>query len=874
MSPTAPPPPPDSPAAVAPRPPSRLADFVQSNRAALTLLLVPVVFALVGIAVSHLIREVQYADVVAALADTSWQAVALAAGFTALSFLALTFNDYDALHYVGHPLPWPQAALTAFSAYAVGNIAGFGPLSGGAIRYRAYSRLGLGPEEIGKVIAFVTLAFGLGLAAITSLALLAVAEDAAGATALSPNALRLIAAAMLAAIVLVFWLGRGGRGLHVGGVRLALPSLPLALRQFLVTIVDVAAAASVLYVLLPAGSVGWPALLCIYSVALGLGVLSHVPGGLGVFETVIVAGLGPSVDLESVLGALILYRLTYFVLPLVVATLVVGLGEVRATAESPAMAGFRRVGGRIAPTLIAALTFVTGVLLVFSSVAPVQPDRLDILALWLPLPIVEAAHFLSSLLGLGLIVSARGLSHRLDGAWWMTLFAAAGALVFSPLRAQLPTQTVLVIILLIALLPSRRMFNRPASLFPEALTPTWIASIAVVVIGAFVILFFAYRDVEYSHELWWQFEFSAEAPRGLRALLGITVVASLLAVISLLRPAAAAPPPPADPATIARAVAIAESQGAPGANLVRMGDKRLLFSEDGRGFLMYGRQGRSWIGLFDPVGPPETWAELIWRFIETARAAGGRAVFYQVSPALLAACADAGMRAYKLGEMAVVDLTRFDLKGGTWSSLRNSLSRGQRDGLDFAILQPPDLPAAYDELERVSDGWLDHHNAREKGFSLGAFERDYVLSQPVAVLRLHGRIVAFANLLLTGRREQCSIDLMRFAPEAPSGSMVYLFGRMMIEMRDQGFKSFQLGMAPLAGMSDSQHAPAWDVIAATVFENGEKLYNFKGLRAFKEKFRPDWQPRYLAVSGSSNPAFALMDTTLLIGGGLKGVIGK
>lgn len=871
MNPTAPSPPPDTP--TEPEPP-RLAGFLRANRTALSLLLIPVIFGLVGIAVSHLIREVQYVDVVQALGDASWQAVALAIGFTAVSFLALTFNDYDALDYVGHPLPWPQAALTAFSAYAVGNIAGFGPLSGGAIRYRAYSRLGLGPEEIGRVIAFVALAFGFGLAAITSLALLVVAEDAAGATGLNPGVLRLVAGAMLGAILLLFWFGRGGRRLPIAGIRLGLPPAPLALRQFLVTVVDVTAAASVLYVLLPAGSVGWPALLCIYAVALGLGVLSHVPGGLGVFETVIVAGLGKAVDLESVLGALILYRLVYFVLPLAAATLAVAVGELRATAESPAIAGLRRVGGRITPTLIAALSFVTGVLLVFSSVAPAQPDRLDILAQWLPLPIVEAAHFLSSLLGLGLIVSARGLAHRLDGAWWLSLLACTGALVFSPLRAQLPTQTVLVIVLMIALLPSRRMFYRPATLFPEALTPAWLASIAVVVIGAFVILFFAYRDVEYSHELWWQFEFSADAPRGLRAMLGITLVSSLFAVMSLLRPAAATMPlPPADPAMIARAADIVVHQNAAGANLVRMGDKRLLFSEDGRGFLMYGRQGRSWIGLFDPVGPPDVWAELLWRFIEMARAAGGRAVLYQVSPAMLAACADAGMRAYKLGEMAVVDLTRFDLKGGTWSAMRNSLSRGDRDGLDFAILQPAELPAVYDELARVSDSWLGQHNAREKGFSLGAFERDYVLSQPVAVLRLEGRIVAFANLLMTDAREQCSIDLMRFAPEAPSGSMVYLFGKMMLEMRDQGFKAFQLGMAPLAGMSDSQHAPTWDVIAATVFENGEKFYNFKGLRAFKEKFRPDWQPRYLAVSGSTNPVFALMDTTLLIGGGLKGVIG-
>lgn len=147
-----------------------------------------------------------------------------------------------------------------------------------------------------------------------------------------------------------------------------------------------------------------------------------------------------------------------------------------------------------------------------------------------------------------------------------------------------------------------------------------------------------------------------------------------------------------------------------------MGDKSLLFSEDETAFLMYGQQGRSRIALFDPVGPAEAWPDLVWRFVETTREAGCRPVLYQVTPALLGACADAGLRAWKFGEMAVVDLTRFDLKGGQWSAMRNTLSRGQRDGLDFEVLPPAALPGAIDELEWVSDAWLAHHKAKERAF--------------------------------------------------------------------------------------------------------------------------------------------------------------
>ncbi|MGO7425933.1 phosphatidylglycerol lysyltransferase domain-containing protein, partial [Rhizobium ruizarguesonis] len=136
------------------------------------------------------------------------------------------------------------------------------------------------------------------------------------------------------------------------------------------------------------------------------------------------------------------------------------------------------------------------------------------------------------------------------------------------------------------------------------------------------------------------------------------------------------------------------------------------------------------------------------------------------------------------------------------------------------------------------------------------------------------RIVAFANILVTESRQEGTIDLIRFSPDAPKGSMDFLFVQIMEYLREQGFTHFNLGMAPLSGMSKRESAPVWDRIGSTVFEHGERFYNFKGLRAFKSKFHPHWQPRYLAVSGGGNPMIALMDATFLIGGGLKGVVRK
>jgi phosphatidylglycerol lysyltransferase len=832
-----------------------------------------IVFGLVALAIFHLTTEVRYDDVVLALSETKYSSILLALLFTGLSFFALVFYDVNALEFINKKVPFPHVALTAFSAYAVGNTAGFGALSAGAIRYRAYSRLGLTPEDIARVIAFVTLSFGLGLAAVGSIALLVIADEMGPLIGINGLWLRLIAGVVLALLALLMFMGRGGREVSIGSFSLRLPDSRTWSRQFLVTAFDIAASASVLFVLLPDSSIAWPAFLAVYAIAVGLGVLSHVPAGLGVFETVIIAWLGNAVNVDAVLGSLVLYRVIYHVIPLAIAILAVAAAELRRFVDHPAASSVRRIGGRLMPQLLSTFALLLGVMLIFSSVTPTPDSNLEFLSDYVPLSIIESAHFMSSLLGLVMVVAARGLGQRLDGAWWVLVCSALLALTLSLLKAIALVEAAFLLFLIFGLVVSRRLFNRPASLFNQALTTGWLTAIAVICICAVVILFFVYRDVDYSNQLWWQFEFADEAPRGLRAVLGISILSAAIATFSLLRPATGRPAPASNDA-IERAVEIVQKYGVADANLVRMGDKSIMFSDKGDAFIMYGKQGRSWIALFDPIGPRQALPDLVWRFVETARAAGCRAVFYQISPAMLPACADAGLRAFKLGELAVVNLSNFELKGGKWANLRQTASRAVRDGLEFEVIEPNDVPSVVDELSAVSESWLDDHNAKEKGFSLGAFDPDYVSSQPVGVLKKDGRIVAFANILVTKTQEEGSVDLMRFSPDAPKGSMDFLFVQILEYLRNAGFHRFNLGMAPLSGMSKRESAPVWDRVGGTVFEHGERFYNFKGLRAFKAKFHPEWQPRYLAVSGGISPMIALMDATFLIGGGLRGVVRK
>ncbi|CAI9402105.1 Phosphatidylglycerol lysyltransferase [Pleomorphomonas sp. T1.2MG-36] len=824
------------------------------------------------LALSRLLSNVVYDDLIEAIDDTPWSRIGLALMFTAGSFLALSIYDVHALRFAGARLPYRLVALASFCAYAVGNIAGFGPLTGGSVRYRFYSPFGLEPEAIAKVVAYVAAAFGFGLAFVAGLGLTIAGPDLASLIGMSGATVRgigLLALAGVGAVLLLAALRRGR--VTVFGRAVALPDVRDVISQLLATSVDVICAAAVLYVLLPDGDVSFLVVLAVFSVAVGAGVLSHLPGGVGIFETIVVGALGTRLPIDGVISALLIYRIVYYVVPLVVAVVAMIVSEARrATMASPAL--MAAVSG-IAPVMLGTLAMVLGAMLVFSGVTPPADTRLDLMSSFFPLPLVEGAHFVGSVIGVFLLVAGRGLVHRLDGAWWLTLSLTALSIPLGLLKALAVGEAILMAILIVGLVSSRHLYNRPASLLHDRLSPAWWLCIASILALALGILFFVYKEVPYSHDLWWQFEMSAAAPRSLRAAVGIGLATAAVATWLLIRPPSGRIEP-ANSDDLARAVAILASAGHASANLVRMGDKNLMFSDDGAAFLMYAKRGRSWISLGDPVGPEAGQRELAWRFIEMARAHGGRAVFYQVPAESLSLYADAGLSAFKLGEEAVVDLAAFDIKGTRRGNLRNAINKAERDGIVFEVVPPEAVPAIMDELVAVSASWLKARKAREKTFSLGAFETDYVASQPVAVLKRVGRIFAFATLMVSGDGQEAAIDLMRFTPKSPNGTMELLFTRVLLHFKAAGFRDFSLGMAPLAGLSDSPMAPLWHKLGRAAFEHGNAFYNFHGLRAFKTKFDPVWRQRYMAVAGGLNPLLALADVTFIISGGLKGAVSK
>jgi phosphatidylglycerol lysyltransferase len=270
----------------------------------------------------------------------------------------------------------------------------------------------------------------------------------------------------------------------------------------------------------------------------------------------------------------------------------------------------------------------------------------------------------------------------------------------------------------------------------------------------------------------------------------------------------------------------------------------------------------------DPVGPSEEREELVWRFRELADQAGAWSVFYQVSAEHLPTYLDAGLALSKLGEEGRVSLPGFSLDGSARAELRQAHRRAGRDGLRFRIVPAEGVAPLMPALRRVSDEWLQARSTAEKGFSLGRFSEPYLNRFPLALVEREAEIVGFANLWDSDRREELSVDLMRHANAAPRGVMDFLFVEVMLWGRAQGYRWFNLGMAPLAGLEEHRLAPAWHKVGRFVYRHGEEFYNFAGLRQYKEKFLPEWRPRYLAAPGRLAWPRVLLDVTTLISGGI------
>ncbi|MCJ7842789.1 phosphatidylglycerol lysyltransferase domain-containing protein [Lederbergia sp. NSJ-179] len=297
-----------------------------------------------------------------------------------------------------------------------------------------------------------------------------------------------------------------------------------------------------------------------------------------------------------------------------------------------------------------------------------------------------------------------------------------------------------------------------------------------------------------------------------------------------------------------------------------LGDKRLFISDDGKAMLQFAVKGKNIVVLGDPQGEKSSFKSVLMKINEMADHYGYNCIFYQVSDELMSLYHDLGYHFFKLGEEATVDLDSFTISGKKNAGLRSTFNRFEKNGYTFSVYSPPFSHDFLEKIKHVSDEWLG--KKREKQFSLGFFDQDYLSNAPIAVLKdADGEIIAFMNIMPTYQDGSISVDLMRYLPTAPSGVNDVLFIYLFRWAKEKGYRHFNLGMAPLSNVGFTKHSFLRERMASAVFHNVRYMYKFSGLRDFKNKYHPNWSGKYLAYRNKYSLASTMILVTKMISKG-------
>ncbi len=287
-----------------------------------------VVLALSIGVLGHFLRHLDVAKVVETMGTIPWTSILAGIAFGAGGYAAMVGYDWSALQYIGARVPWRSMLLASFCGYAIGNTAGFTLVTGGAVRLRIYSRAGLDVSDIGRVTLFCMVAFGFGICAVSALSLLAHPHALADLVKIPAGTISTIGLAISILVVAFLFLCGRGREMRILRWQFKLPSAGLVLRQLVISAIDIGFACAALFIVLPHGAgLAFTDFLPVFCAALAFGIISHVPGGVGVFEATMLYALRHKLPAEQIVGGLLMFRIIYYILPMAQAIAILSVVE-------------------------------------------------------------------------------------------------------------------------------------------------------------------------------------------------------------------------------------------------------------------------------------------------------------------------------------------------------------------------------------------------------------------------------------------------------------------------------------------------------------------------------------------------------------------
>lgn len=721
------------------------------------------------------------------------------------------------------------------------NIAGFGGLLGATLRAYFYGKKA-SKTKILLAISKIAIFLLSGLSVLCWLALALIFSSHSGGTHLARYTIWLIGGGCYFPIIFAITQFHDSKIFHDLTLKLELGIVSSSTLEWLFV--------SLFFILigyLMGVKTNFVAVLPMYIVAEIIGVVSMVPGALGSFDFIMLMELSLlGVARYTAVVWLLLFRVFYYIVPVLI-------GGILALTDlgnrfNQYFDDLPRQGlHKLSHGLLTAFMYASGVMMLIAASLPDLTNSNKFLMRVYPFTFFFFHQLTTVLFAIALLACARGVEARLKKAYWPTLILLLIGIINTLWNLGTWSLTIYLAIVLLMVLFSHKTLYREK--FVYSMSKMIIdGTIFMGSLILYIIIGIINRS-QYlaTHHIPGFLIFPGEKI-WLSGLIGLLL--GLLVMFLIMHYFTSTPDPFSgfDSVDSGRVLkVIQEFGGNETSHLAFLNDKRIYYyraNDHDQLFFMFRPKYDKLIVMGEPVGNQQYIRQACRQFMEEADRFGYQTVFYEVGPATTMLLHEFGFDFFKTGEDGLVKLADFTLAGKRQRSQRALMHKFDREGYQFSIVQPPFDSKLLGEMKIVSDEWLGKDV--EKGFSLGFFSAHYINQAPVALVRdKAGILVAFATFMPTGSKKILTIDLMRHSSEAPSGIMDEIFVHMFQYGQQHDYQYFDLGMAPLANVGESQFSFFEEKVAHFIYEYGYNLYGFQGLRHYKAKYTTSWEPRYI-----------------------------
>ncbi|MDR4889367.1 bifunctional lysylphosphatidylglycerol flippase/synthetase MprF [Fredinandcohnia sp. QZ13] len=770
---------------------------------------------------------------------------------------------YDAVitKILGIKIPKKLFVKQSLVANSFSNLIGFGGIFGVMLRTFFYQKEEFEKGKLLKTITVVSLFFLTGISFLSWITLLGYRN-----IPLLVNTkwlyMALIGVALYLPTLMIITLWRDKKAPN--------PSITIKMKFLLIfiSILEWSAIFIVFCLLNSVMSISIPYgdLFAIFTVASCAGIVSLIPGGLGSFDLVFIWGIDYlGVQDEKVVVLLLLYRIGYFIIPFLIGAFLfikAYWGKWNNNWGNLPNAFIQR----ISHWMLTILIVISGLILLLSAASPGIIERLKIAEDIFTLPIISLSHQLSVATGLLLLGLSRGIQYKVKRAYYLTIVALSFAAIFSLSKGFDYEEAIFLLVVALLLRLSKARFYR------ESYVLTWgkmAFDIFIILLIIFMYLLIGYSNLPTSKisipTKFLPYIITDYQDLFYSAFIGLVIAIFIFWIGNFLGKSLKWSMESSENQEGKIYEHITKYKGNVLTHLIFLHDKYIFWNSKENVLFPFQVYADKVVVLGDLTGEKSEFPRAIEEFLTISDLYGYTPIFYESSNDMLPILHENGFDFFKLGEEAFVDLESFSISGKKMKAMRAIKNKFEREHFVFEIIKPPLSYELIQELKTVSNEWLA--GRKEKGFSLGYFDEAYLNKSEIAILKnKNEEVIGFASLMpVYDNNQTISVDLMRFKPGSPSGTMDYIFLSLLEWAKEQGYSQFNLGMAPLSNVGLSKFSFFSEKVAAQIYLHGQVFYHFQGLRNFKEKYNVTWESKYLAFRKKSSLPITVAQVTIMIG---------